>query len=160
MAAQPRIVHKDLEECLEHCWQCHRLCLETAIYLLALEEEADAKQEKVRLLLSCAEICQSTANLLLLGAGVYQQACKLCADLCEQCAGLFGPDLEDRQMQLCFDACCRCAASCQKMAGMFSADLCATLESDLERELRRERQRDKVDEASWQSFPASDPPAY
>lgn len=33
-------------------------------------------------------------------------------------------------------------------------------ENLLERELRRERQRDKIDQRSWESFPASDPPAH
>lgn len=33
-------------------------------------------------------------------------------------------------------------------------------ENPLERELRRERQRDKIDQRSWESFPASDPPAH
>lgn len=31
------------------------------------------------------------------------------------------------------------------------------MEEDLGRELRRERQRDKIDQRSWESFPASDP---
>lgn len=32
--------------------------------------------------------------------------------------------------------------------------------STVERELQRERQRDKIDQRSWESFPASDPPAH
>jgi hypothetical protein len=34
------------------------------------------------------------------------------------------------------------------------------VENPLERERRRERQRDKIDQRSWESFPASDPPAH
>lgn len=36
---------------------------------------------------------------------------------------------------------------------------CGAMEEELRREQRRERQRDKIDERSWESFPASDPPA-
>lgn len=38
-----------------------------------------------------------------------------------------------------------------------SSPLTPAGETPLERELRQESQRDKVDERSWQSFPASDP---
>jgi hypothetical protein len=159
MTANARLIHEGLEECVQNCWRCHRQCLETTIYL-SLKGSDDAKEEKVRLLLSCAELCQSTANLLLIGAGVYQAACKLCAEICDECATILNLETEDRQLQLCFDACCQCAASCRKMAVVSPATLYSTGESELERELRRERQRDKVEEASWESFPASDPPAF
>jgi hypothetical protein len=159
MPVNARVIHEGLDECIQNCWRCHRQCLETTVYLSAKDGD-DAKQEKVRLLLSCAELCQSTANLLLIGASIYQDACRLCAAICEESAMMLGRDTEDRQLRLCFDACCQCAASCLEMAGMSPATLCSTQESELERERRRESQRDKVEEASWESFPASDPPAF
>jgi hypothetical protein len=153
------VIHEGLEECIQNCWRCHRQCLETTIYLSA-ENVDDGLQDKVKLLLSCAEICQSTANLLLLGASICQDVCRLCAEVCEAGAMLFDPDTGDRQLRLCFDACCDCAASCRAVADMSAETGCPTPESELERERRREKQRDKIEQASWESFPASDPPAF
>jgi hypothetical protein len=43
--------------------------------------------------------------------------------------------------------------------GGFDGQATPTGEDPLQRELRHERQRDFVDEQSWESFPASDPPS-
>jgi hypothetical protein len=60
--------------------------------------------------IACAEICQTSANFLLLGVEQHRQTCGVCALVCEECAkSLEGLD----GMELCLETCRRCAESCR-----------------------------------------------
>jgi hypothetical protein len=66
-----------------------------------------------RLMLSCAEVCRTTAALMLthspqhhLQCGVCAQYCALCAESCREVG-----DMDD-----CVAACEACADSCERMA--------------------------------------------
>jgi len=66
-----------------------------------------------RLMLACAEICQTSANFMLMSADHYKRVCAICAEICEACARSCE---EIGDMQECVDACRRCAESCRRMA--------------------------------------------
>ena len=66
-----------------------------------------------KLMLACAEICQTSANFMLMGAQSHQALCGVCAQACEACAQSC-EQLDD--MQGCVNAYDRCADSCRKMA--------------------------------------------
>lgn len=65
-----------------------------------------------RLMLTCAEVCQTSANLQLSGSSFSQQMCELCAQVCDACADSCRK-LEG--MEDCVRACEACAASCRRM---------------------------------------------
>jgi len=71
------------------------------------------KPDHFRLMLACAETCQSAANMMLLGSQHHKAMCRVCADVCEACAQSC-EQLAD--MRDCVDACRRCAESCRRMA--------------------------------------------
>jgi hypothetical protein len=105
--------HTDMEPCIEACSRCHANCLHTAMTHCL---EAGGKYigaDHFRLMMSCAEICQTSANLLLTGSSFHMQLCKLCADICEACAksceAIGG-------MEECVKACRECAESCRKIS--------------------------------------------
>src|SRR5690349_19067682 len=55
----PTTTHS-LEQCIENCTRCHRICLETAALHFRGEGRAGKVPEShIRLLLDCAEICQT-----------------------------------------------------------------------------------------------------
>ncbi|WP_252954545.1 four-helix bundle copper-binding protein [Siccirubricoccus soli] len=66
-----------------------------------------------RLMLACAEMCQTAANFMLIGTPHHRTTCGACAQICEDCAksceAVGG-------MQECVEACRRCAESCRRMA--------------------------------------------
>jgi hypothetical protein len=65
------------------------------------------------LMMACAEICRTSAHVMLLGSELHKLTCRQCAEICEKCAA----DCERvGDMRECVDACRRCAESCQKMA--------------------------------------------
>jgi hypothetical protein len=68
-----------------------------------------------RLILNCAEICQTSANFQLSGSAFHQHLCVLCAEICMACA-LSCEKIG--QMETCVEACQACAVSCQQMAKM------------------------------------------
>jgi len=76
-----------------------------------------AEASHIQLLLACAEICQTSANFMLLGSDLHARTCGVCAEVCEQCATSCEQMGNDAQMQACAEACRRCAESCQRMAG-------------------------------------------
>ncbi|MDQ3813125.1 MAG: four-helix bundle copper-binding protein [Armatimonadota bacterium] len=109
---------QEIQQCLQNCLDCHRLCLETAMHCLpgsGLLRGEQAEAGHIRLLLDCAEICQTSANFLLRGSDLHTLTCAVCAEICDLCA-VECERVEDAAMQACAETCRRCAATCAAMA--------------------------------------------
>jgi hypothetical protein len=123
MSTQARTIHemgRQNEQCIEDCQQCHRVCLETMTHYL----EADSIQtqtDRVRLLLDCAEVCQTAANFMIRNSALHLSICSSCADICLRCAEACEQYGDDERMKACADACRRCAESCQLMVANATA---------------------------------------
>ena len=112
-----RQISEEMQQCIQNCQQCHSTCLETISYCLE-KGGKHAETGHIRLLMSCAEICQTSADFMLIGSDLHPRVCGVCADVCEQCAASCGNFGDDKQMQACADICRRCAQTCRKMSGM------------------------------------------
>ncbi|RUL83555.1 four-helix bundle copper-binding protein [Tautonia sociabilis] len=106
-----------LRDCITECQSCHAVCTETVNYCLE-QGGRHAEPGHVRLLLDCAEICQTSANFMLRGSPLHVQTCAACAEVCEACAADCEQMGQDQPMRRCAEACRRCAESCRRMAQM------------------------------------------
>ena len=104
-----------MQDCIDACIECHRVCEETVIYCLQQGGE-HTEPSHIRLLLDCAEICQTSANFMLRGSDLHMRTCGVCAEACEQCAADCERMGSDEQMRICAETCRRCAESCSAMA--------------------------------------------
>ena len=105
-----------LQECIGHCSGCHNLCVNTIAHCLDLGGK-HAAREHIGLLQDCADICATTADLMLRGSAYRRQLCGVCAEICQRCA----EDCEqlaptDGVMQQCAVVCRRCSEACREMA--------------------------------------------
>jgi hypothetical protein len=105
-----------MQECIDACRQCHQVCLQMAMTHCLEAGGKHIEPDHFRLMVNCAEICQTAANFML-GASPQQGAvCAACADVCDACAqsceAVGG-------MDECVQACRRCAESCEQMAQSF-----------------------------------------
>jgi hypothetical protein len=75
-----------------------------------------AEPEHIRLLIDCADICQTSANFMLRQSHAHGKVCGVCAEVCEQCAESCARFDDDSVMQQCAEVCRTCAASCREMA--------------------------------------------
>jgi hypothetical protein len=66
-----------------------------------------------RLLINCAEICQTSANFMLSASAFSNPICRVCAEVCDACA----KSCEQIGMEDCARVCRECAQSCRQMAG-------------------------------------------
>jgi hypothetical protein len=107
--------HQEMQQCIQNCLDCHRICLETVTYCLQ-QGGHHAEASHIRTLLDCAEICQTSANFMTRGSEFHPRTCGVCAEVCERCAESCGQMGNDAQMQACADMCRRCAESCRRMA--------------------------------------------
>lgn len=105
---------QDVQQCISDCWDCHSVCSETVFHCLEMGGK-HAEPTHIRLMLDCAEICQTAANFMLRGSALHVQTCALCAVICERCASDCARFGDDQQMKACADACRRCSESCQRM---------------------------------------------
>jgi hypothetical protein len=109
--------HRDMQECIDHCTNCHRICVETAQHCLGMGGQ-HAAPEHIRLLLDCAQICATSADFMLRGSPLHVKTCAVCSEICrlcaDACARMAG---SDELMKRCADLCRQCAESCMKMAG-------------------------------------------
>jgi hypothetical protein len=77
---------------------------------------AHADAEHIRLMLDCAEICQTSANFMLRGSDLHPLTCEVCAEICAECADDCDGFDGDARMQNCAKVCRRCSETCQTMA--------------------------------------------
>jgi hypothetical protein len=110
----PTAIDPAMQSCIKACEDCHRICLTMAMrYCLEMGGKHVAP-EHFRLMLSCAEICQTSANFMLGASPMHRSTCRACADVCEACA----ESCEQLSgMEECAKMCRSCAKSCRAMAG-------------------------------------------
>jgi hypothetical protein len=108
---------REMQECIASCLNCHSVCLATITHCLE-KGGRHAEMAHIRLMLDCAEICQTSANFMLRGSDMHSRTCGVCAEVCERCAQDCERLGDDTHMRACAEACRRCAASCKHMAAM------------------------------------------
>lgn len=95
---------------------CHNTCMEAVSYSLRQGGEL-AAQGHVLLLMDCADVCRTAADVLLRGTTMQMRVCALCADVCDICADHCARFKDDGFMRACVDACRECAKACRQIAG-------------------------------------------
>lgn len=105
----------DMQACIAACTRCYQICLHMGMNHCLETGGEHVEPTHFRLLMSCAEICQTSANFMLSGAAHSSAVCAICAEICEACA----IDCEKiGDMDPCVEACRDCAETCKQMASM------------------------------------------
>ncbi len=99
----------EMQECITGCLACHATCLQTVAHCLDVGG-AHVTQQHVRLLLDCAELCLSSAHLMITRSPYAGRSCALCAEACRAC--------EAACLEMKDAADLRCAAACRRCAEM------------------------------------------
>lgn len=106
-------MNADMEECIENCLECHRICFELAMNHCLETGGEHTEPAHFRLMINCAEICRTSANFMLSGSDLHKLTYGLCAEICRRCAD----DCQQLDgMDECVEACRRCAETFERMA--------------------------------------------
>jgi hypothetical protein len=103
----------EMRACIEECLRCHSMCLGMASHHCLEQGGRHVEPAHFRLMLACAEICRSAADMMLIGSESHKRVCAVCADVCDACARSCE---QIGDMQDCVEHCRRCAESCRRMA--------------------------------------------
>jgi hypothetical protein len=108
--------HSTLERCIQECLSCYTSCAQTVNHCLELGGE-HAARDHIATLLACAEICRTSAHVMLLGSQFHRDTCRACSNICRACeADCRSMAHDDEAMARCADVCRSCAESCARMA--------------------------------------------
>ena len=69
---------QEMRACIANCLNCHSVCLATITHSLEMGGQ-HAEAAHIRLMLDCAEICQTSANFMLRGSELLSRTCGVCA---------------------------------------------------------------------------------
>jgi hypothetical protein len=106
----------EMKRCIENCHECHDICVQTTQHCLE-KGGRHAEASHIRLLLDCAQICQTSEDFMLRGSDLHRLTCGVCAEVCTRCAEDCERMADDVMMRRCAEVCRRCAESCHQMAG-------------------------------------------
>lgn len=99
--------------CRDLCAACAQTCRHTLFRHCLQVGGEHATADHVRMMMDCAEICQTAADFMDRGSPFHAGVCSACAKVCRACADscrkLDG-------MEACVAACERCETSCGDMA--------------------------------------------
>lgn len=109
-------VSQDMRQCIEECFDCSSICIETISHCLQ-KGGKHAAPEHISVLQDCADICLTSARSMLRGSELHPSICAVCAEVCEKCAKSCESIGADDFMKRCADVCRRCAESCRQMGG-------------------------------------------
>ncbi len=105
---------EEMEECIDACVNCERVCKETAMFCL-FEGNEHSSPDHIGLLKSCAAVCRASAELMIAGSQFSRQQCLLCAQICYECSAECNSFTENF-MKECAEVCEECAETCSEMA--------------------------------------------
>ena len=103
----------EMTACIDECLNCHRTCLSEAMTHCLTMGGKHTEPEHFRTMLSCAEMCQTSANFMLMQSPLHKITCGVCSQVCEACAKSCE---EVGGMENCAQTCRTCAEHCRKMA--------------------------------------------
>jgi hypothetical protein len=102
-----------IDECIEACIACYQHCQAAAMHHCLEEGGEHTRPAHFRLIMACAEMCRTTAHVMMTGYDGYAALCAVSADICERCA----QDCARLEgMEECVAACLGCAHVCRSMA--------------------------------------------
>ena len=101
-----------MQDAVKACLDCHSVCLRMAVGYCLERGGRHAEQEHLRLMLNCAELCQTSANFMLSDSPLHGRVCLICAEACEACAKSCE---QVGDMRECVEECQNCAKSCRTM---------------------------------------------
>ena len=107
---------EEIQRCIALCQECHEVCLRTVPHCLEKGGQ-HAEAAHIRLLLDCAEICETSANFMVRHSDLHTETCRACSEICQRCAEDCERLADDDMMRRCAEICRRCAESCRQMAG-------------------------------------------
>ena len=106
-------IDSPMKDAINACLDCHSMCLRTAMSYCLEQGGPHVEQQHFRLMLNCAELCQTSANFMLSDSPLHRRVCAVCAEACEACAESCK---QVGGMDKCIEECLRCAKSCKTMA--------------------------------------------
>lgn len=106
----------NMQSCVDACNRCHQTCLHEVMNHCLESGGKHVAPDHFRLMMSCAEICQTSTNFMLSASAFSNQLCRVCAEVCDACAR----SCEQLGMDDCARACRECAESCRRMSGSTS----------------------------------------
>jgi hypothetical protein len=112
-------LNEDTRRCAQACADCHQYCIETIVFCRQ-RGGAHAEACHLRMLLDCAELCQTTTDFTLRGSDLCPMLWAICAEAADRCALSCDRFGDDRQMRACAAASRRCAITCREMARVLS----------------------------------------
>lgn len=105
----------NMKECIDVCLETQRVCTQTVPHCLA-QGGLYSDLKLIHLLLECAEFCALNANFMMRGSERHYSTCRLCAEICEQCAIACAHFADDIFMTRCAEACRKSLDACNHMA--------------------------------------------
>jgi hypothetical protein len=106
---------EDRQECIDNCTDCAQVCEQMVTHCLSKGGPHSAP-EHIRLLIDCANICQTSAGFMLRGSPLHHLTCGACAEVCTACADDCEKMNDDEMMNECIEICRRCATTCEAMS--------------------------------------------
>lgn len=103
------------DDCIEICRACAKSCLEMVDHCLKKGGE-HADPNHIRLLLDCADACETSAAFMMRKSDLHGLFCRACAEVCRRCAEDCRRFQDDETMRQCAELCDRCSESCAEMA--------------------------------------------
>jgi hypothetical protein len=101
-----------VEDCMAACHQCRDACLSMATTIDLSADHSGRNADPFRILINCAEICQTTSNFLKSGSPFSSIICQACAQICFACADSC---VTVGGMADCVHACRQCGQQCQRL---------------------------------------------
>ena len=100
--------------CIDACLKCAAMCNHCASACLQ-EEDVKMMAKSIQLDMECAAMCYVSAQLMSLGSEKTNAVCRLCAQLCSDCANECSKH-ETEHCKECAEMCRQCADECSRMA--------------------------------------------
>jgi len=101
--------------CIDSCLSCEQTCASCVTHCLRLGGR-HATPEHITVLLDCARLCATSADLMMRNSPHHARLCAACAVVCEACADDCERFEGDFVMRRCAEFCRMCAGLCAEMA--------------------------------------------
>ncbi|GAA0440300.1 MAG: four-helix bundle copper-binding protein [Bacillota bacterium] len=106
--------HLPYHKIIKTIQHCEAVC-ESTIYTILQMDSSSHRNEQLRLLRDCADICTLTAKSIARNSYFAKSIASLCAQICEVC-GNHCLQHPDQQSQYCGKTCLHCAQECRNFA--------------------------------------------